>query len=160
MKLDSKYFDTIRVKRKGAGGRKATAEPECAWEGCGEPGAHKAPMGRDYEGQYLHFCVDHVRQYNKSYNYFSGLNDAAIQRYLKDAMIGHRPTWAMGHNGSAPSSAPTGRGRRWNARTRDTFNIFGENEEAERRAAAAAGSNPWSRRRCRPSILNTARLAT
>ena len=81
MKLDSEYFDAIRVNGKGKakGAREKPRAPECAWEGCSEAGIFKAPMGRDHEGQYLHFCVDHVRQYNKSYNYFSGLNDKDIQ---------------------------------------------------------------------------------
>lgn len=126
MKLDSKYFDAIRVKGKRAADKPRA--PECAWEGCDEAGIYKAPMGRDHEGQYLHFCVDHVRQYNKSYNYFSGLDDKDIQRHLKDSLTGDRPTWKMGHNGSAPGdaakAATAARTRRWNGRTRDPFNIF------------------------------------
>ena len=110
MKLDSKYFDTIRVKRRGSGTgpKPKPATPECAWEGCNEPGVHRAPMGRDYEGQYLNFCIEHVRQYNKSYNYFSGLDDKDVQKYLKDSLTGHRPTWSMGHNGSVPPGAAAG----------------------------------------------------
>jgi len=57
-------------------------------------------MGRLREGQYFCFCLDHVREYNASYNYFQGMTDADVARYQKDAVIGHRPTWAMGANGS------------------------------------------------------------
>lgn len=132
MKLDSEYFDAIRVKGKRK--TKGKAEPRraevCAWEGCNEPGSYKAPMGRDHEGQYLHFCVDHVRQYNKSYNYFSGLNDKDIQQHLKDSMTGHRPTWTMGHNGTAAGNgakaASAARAKRWNSRMRDPFDLFPE----------------------------------
>ncbi|ORE91455.1 J domain-containing protein [Aurantimonas sp. 22II-16-19i] len=123
MKLDSKYFDAIRVKGKTSAKAKPRA-PACAWEGCKEDGIYKAPLGRDFEGQYLNFCVDHVRQYNKSYNYFSGLNDDAIQKYLKDAMTGHRPTWAMGRNGSSQSTARSGRAGA--GRPKDPFGLFGE----------------------------------
>lgn len=123
MKLDSKYFDAIRVKGKTSAKAKPRA-PACAWEGCEEDGIYKAPLGRDFEGQYLNFCVDHVRQYNKSYNYFSGLNDDAIQKYLKDAMTGHRPTWAMGRNGSSQSTARSGRAGA--GRPKDPFGLFGE----------------------------------
>lgn len=125
MKLDSKYFDAIRVKGKSSARAKPKA-PTCAWEGCEEPGVYKAPLGREYEGQYLEFCVDHVRQYNKSYNYFSGLNDDAIQKYLKDAMTGHRPTWSMGRNGGMPSSTRNGRAANAGARPRDPFGLFGD----------------------------------
>lgn len=53
-------------------------------------------MGRLREGQYFCFCLDHVRAYNNSYNYFNGMSDEDVARYAKEAMIGHRPTWSMG----------------------------------------------------------------
>jgi hypothetical protein len=137
MKLDSKLFDGIRIRPDAKAAEKAKA-PLCEWQGCEEPGVFKAPRGRDHEGQYLHFCVDHVRQYNKSYNYFSGLNDKDIQSYLKDAMTGHRPTWTMGADkGQAKTTqAPLRSARRWSGRTRDPFNLF------EDGAAAAAERRP------------------
>jgi curved DNA-binding protein CbpA len=103
MDRKSKYFDTIRIKK----GRKKDSRPNngiCQWNGCEKPGSHKAPLGRDREGQYLMFCIDHVREYNKSYNYFSGLDDDAIAKFQKDSLTGNRPTWAMGTNrkGAAP----------------------------------------------------------
>ncbi|MCO6408502.1 MULTISPECIES: J domain-containing protein [Hoeflea] len=105
MKLDSKYFDRIRVRRKGARPAEPTT-PECQWDGCSKPGTHRAPVGRDAEGQYFMFCVDHAREYNKGYNYFSGLSDGEIARYQKEALTGHRPTWKMGVDRSA-ASGPT-----------------------------------------------------
>jgi hypothetical protein len=63
-------------------------------------------VGRDAEGQYFMFCVDHAREYNKGYNYFSGLSDGEIARYQKEALTGHRPTWKMGVDRSA-KSGPT-----------------------------------------------------
>ncbi|EAU41258.1 Heat shock protein DnaJ [Fulvimarina pelagi HTCC2506] len=152
MKLDSKYFDTIRVKRRGAGGAKAKPQtPECAWEGCDKPGLHKAPMGRDHEGEYLNFCVDHVRQYNKSYNYFSGLGDDDIRKYLKDSLTGHRPTWSMGHNASSPNAARNRRRKRG-----EPFDWAGSDGDAAQGRTAA-------RRRVRPleqKALETMNLQT
>lgn len=139
MKLDSKFFDGIRVRGAGRSPAKETRAPECAWEGCDQPGSFKAPRGRDHEGQYLNFCVDHVRLYNKSYNYFSGLGDEDIQRYLKDSLTGHRPTYPMGSNssGGIPSGKPSGRPKRWNgARPRDSFNLFGDGAPAQQRRKA------------------------
>jgi len=105
MKLDSKYFDRIRVRRKGARPAEPTA-PECQWDGCSKPGTNRAPVGRDAEGQYFMFCVDHAREYNKGYNYFSGLSDGEIARYQKEALTGNRPTWKMGVDRAA-ASGPT-----------------------------------------------------
>ncbi|MBU4528627.1 MAG: J domain-containing protein [Hoeflea sp.] len=105
MKLDSKYFDRIRVRRKGERPVEPST-PECQWDGCSKPGVHRAPVGRDAEGQYFLFCFEHARDYNKGYNYFSGLSDGEIARYQKEALTGHRPTWKMGVNRSA-ESGPT-----------------------------------------------------
>ncbi|WAJ29891.1 J domain-containing protein [Antarcticirhabdus aurantiaca] len=131
MKLDSKFFDGIRIKGSRAGRPAEPRAPICAWEGCEEKGLYRAPLGRDHEGQYLNFCVDHVRQYNKSYNYFSGLNDKDIQAYLKDSLTGHRPTWTMGQAGAKAAGAKGAAGggrKRWNPRSRDPFNLFGADE--------------------------------
>ena len=93
----SKYFDGIRIK-SGSGKAAAPKVDPCQWKDCDKAGAHKAPMGRGHEGKFYLFCVDHVRQYNASYNYFTGMSDDQVQDYQKDAMTGHRPTWKSGAN--------------------------------------------------------------
>ncbi len=106
--MTSDIFDRIRISPK-----RARAEEEfvcdriCDWEGCDEPGTHRAPKGRHADGQYYHFCLDHVRDYNKSYNYFSGMDDEETRAYQRDALTGHRPTWKMGVNAKAAN------GRAW-----------------------------------------------
>ncbi len=107
MKLDSKYFDSIRVSR---GRGKARAQPQpaavrgCQWVNCTKRGAHKAPKGRACEGEYFYFCREHVTEYNKSYNYFAGMNDSEVADFQKSAATGHRPTWSMGvHGKEAPA---------------------------------------------------------
>lgn len=97
MKLDSKLFDRIRIKPDEDRILKETSPP-CEWQGCENAGTHPAPKGRNREGEYHRFCIDHVRLYNKSYNYFSGMKDDAVASYQKDAQTGHRPTWTMGVN--------------------------------------------------------------
>ncbi len=100
MDLKSKLFDGIRVRRKADEEPKPVAPP-CQWDGCDKPGTHKAPVGRMKEGEYFHFCVNHVREYNKGFNYFSGLTDNEIARYQREAVTGHRPTWKAGVNAAA-----------------------------------------------------------
>ena len=41
-----------------------------------------------------------MREYNQSYNFFSGMNADAVARYQKDALTGHSPTWKIGANGT------------------------------------------------------------
>src|ERR1700742_2108987 len=99
MKFDSPLFDRIRVKPTEDRARKPD-EPCCQWKGCGNTATHRAPKGRTHENEYWRFCLDHVREYNHSYNYFSGMSEDAVLKYQKDAVTGHRPTWKMGFNGS------------------------------------------------------------
>ncbi|NKN37039.1 DnaJ domain-containing protein [Agrobacterium sp. a22-2] len=103
MKLDSKYFDKIRTRRKKPQEPENTT-PTCQWDGCEKTGAHRAPVGRNAEGQFFLFCFEHVKEYNKGYNYFSGLSDTEIARYQKEAITGHRPTWTVGVNKAAKTS--------------------------------------------------------
>jgi hypothetical protein len=99
MNLNSRIFDRIRT-RPAAEQVLQPEMPRCNHPGCAQAGQHRAPMGRDREGQYFSFCLDHVRAYNATYNYFSGMTDEAVARYQKDAIVGHRPTWTMGTSGA------------------------------------------------------------
>ena len=82
-----------------AGAQPRRQLPACQWPGCACEATHRAPKGRLRESEYWRFCLEHVREYNSSYNYFAGMSDDAVARYQKDAVTGHRPTWKMGFNG-------------------------------------------------------------
>ncbi|MEO9336577.1 J domain-containing protein [Mesorhizobium sp. SB112] len=126
MKPYPKYFDKIRVRPDKEAEAKSAA-PACQWDGCKEPGLHKAPVGRMREGEYFRFCFDHVREYNKGFNYFSGVPDSDIARFQKEAMTGHRPTWKMGAasgSQSSPDMAQQRSGRAGYYRMRDPHNVF------------------------------------
>ena len=130
MKLESKYFDRIRVKPDDDRLLR-DKHVECDWPDCNRPGEHRAPRGRDQEGQYYNFCVDHVRQYNKSYNYFTGMKDEDVAAFQKDARNGHRPTWKMGENAAATSKIKRGKssnpkGFKPEMGRKDPFGLFGE----------------------------------
>jgi hypothetical protein len=127
MKLDSKYFDKIRVKREPKVAEKRQAPP-CEWPGCAKPGPHRAPKGRGHEGQFFNYCIDHVQQYNKSYNFFAGMADDAIAGFQKEALTGHRPTWKLGEN-SWSAHAGAKRKDPKSKKPRDPFNLFGDDSD-------------------------------
>ena len=91
--VNSKFFDSIRISKKQEA---PSRENNCQWEGCEIPAVHKAPKGRGMEGQYYNFCLKHVREYNKNYNYFEGMNQTDLSKFQKQAMLGDRPTWKLG----------------------------------------------------------------
>jgi hypothetical protein len=121
MNLNSKYFDRIRINPGGAKVEETEA-PTCQWQGCGRAGGYRAPKGRMREGEYYDFCLDHVREYNKSYNYFAGMADDDIAAYQRSSSTGHRPTWAMGAGQDGTSANPQGNG--WSATFTDPFGFF------------------------------------
>jgi curved DNA-binding protein CbpA len=132
MKSYPKYFEKIRVRRDPEAELKSRA-PRCQWDGCEEAGTHRAPVGRMREGEYFRFCFNHVREYNKGFNYFSGLAEGDIARFQKEALTGHRPTWKMGASSAArttPDFSQVRSGRAGYYRNvRDPFNLFGTSRE-------------------------------
>ncbi|MGD0640955.1 MAG: DnaJ domain-containing protein [Roseiarcus sp.] len=100
MDLNSRLFDRIRVKPKRKAAEPAAATP-CSYPGCKADGVFRAPKGRDREGEYFCFCIDHVREYNATYDYFRGMDDEAFAKFRQAETIGHRPTWKMGPRGGA-----------------------------------------------------------
>jgi hypothetical protein len=101
MNLNSRLFDSIRVKPAQKPAAAAPAQVRCDYPGCAAIGEFRAPQGRDREGQFFCFCLDHVREYNSSYNYFNGMSAEDVAVYQRDALTGHRPTWTMGANRAA-----------------------------------------------------------
>ncbi|MBB3808187.1 curved DNA-binding protein CbpA [Pseudochelatococcus contaminans] len=110
MNINSRLFDRIRTRPKRAEEASSPSATTCEHPGCAEPGRFRAPKGRGQEGQYWNFCLEHVRAYNQSYNYFNGMSDNDVAAYQKDATTGHRPTWSMGVNN--PTTREAMRARR------------------------------------------------
>lgn len=150
MKLDSKFFDRLRVKPDENRLLRNTC-PKCERAGCEEPGLYPAPKGRGFEGQYHRFCLDHVREYNKSYNYFSGLPDEDVIKHQKDDTIGHRPTWFIGVNAWSRGRT-AGRGRRngfaYRFTTDDPFALFPDREAKAKPGTAQARPLQRAERKC------------
>ena len=102
MSLHSKIFDKIRIKQEPTAKQKAEAAVKpCEWPGCDKPARHRAPKGRDSDGQYWNYCTTHTQEYNKTYNYFQGMDDSSQASFRRDAQTGHRPTWKLGQSGAA-----------------------------------------------------------
>jgi hypothetical protein len=152
MKLDSKYFDSIRVSSKRSqGAKKESRVVGCQWKGCDKPGPHKAPKGRGRDGEYFNFCMDHVRQYNQEYNYFDGMSDSEVSSFRKDALTGHRPTWKTGANAWA-------HGTRDGARTEEAAaRVAASTAKMTRRPRSSRTESPTFKRQLKPLELKALR---
>lgn len=68
----------------------------CDHPGCEAEGIYRAPRSRDDPKACYWFCLEHVRTYNRSWNYFADMTPNEIEMYLRDDVTGHRPTWPFG----------------------------------------------------------------
>ena len=97
MKLDSKLFDGVRIRSRQEAKPVEVEAPPCAWEGCKEPGVYKAPKANRAEGQYHHFCLQHVRHYNTAFNFFAGMAPGDIEAHVSESpATAGRPTSTLG----------------------------------------------------------------
>jgi len=70
----------------------------CEWNDCKNKGIYRAPKNREYLRKFRWFCLEHVREYNKKWNYFSGLSQIEIEKELKADFTWHLPTWPINEN--------------------------------------------------------------
>ncbi|MGF1476071.1 MAG: J domain-containing protein [Geminicoccaceae bacterium] len=88
----------------------------CDWPGCTEEASFRAPKSRDSLREYRWFCLQHVRDYNKAWDYFAGMSRDDIERHLREDVTWHRPTWRIGGYGPAGGSQ--------SFRFSDPFDVF------------------------------------
>ena len=64
----------------------------CDWNNCSEIGEYKAPVEKDNSKNFRLLCLTHVKEFNKNWNYFSGMNEEQICEFIKSDMTWHKPT--------------------------------------------------------------------
>ncbi len=85
---------TDRKRRR----RKDEPDPtgfDCSIPGCGEEGNYKAPKSPTQLHDYRWLCLHHVREFNANWNYFDGMSASQVDAFMRDAPLGHRPTWKI-----------------------------------------------------------------
>ncbi len=74
----------------------------CAHPDCHAEGEYRAPKSRLHveeekpSDRHLYLCLEHVREYNQRWDYFSQMSIEEIERFLRDAIVGHRKTKPIG----------------------------------------------------------------
>ena len=82
----------------------------CDWPGCTEDGEHRAPKARDRLREYHWFCMDHVRVYNKRWNYYQGMSELEIEDDKRHDTVWNRPSWPLGDSEEAHMGPKTRHG--------------------------------------------------
>ena len=71
----------------------------CEQPGCANAGEFRAPRDRAHLNEYRWFCLEHVRQYNRAWDYYKGMGPAEIEHELRSDSGWQRPTWPLGRLG-------------------------------------------------------------
>ena len=89
----------------------------CEWGNCNKIGKFKAPAEKDNSKNFKWLCKDHIKLFNKKWNYFNGMSQSEIENFLKSDLTWHRPTQKFG-------SADNFFNILWNNVLRDQEGIF------------------------------------
>ena len=96
----------------------------CEWGNCKEIGGYKAPVERDNIKNYRWLCGKHIILFNKSWDYFDGMSEEEIIKFLKSDVTWHRPTQKFGSPDNFFNIL-------WNNALNDKFKIFNENKSTD-----------------------------
>ncbi len=70
----------------------------CDHDLCSELGEYKAPKSRLQLYEYYLFCLNHVTAYNKSWDFYKGLNVDQIELSIRKDAVWDRPSWPLKGN--------------------------------------------------------------
>jgi len=69
--------------------------------GCAAQGEYRAPKSRLNLQDYWWFCLEHVRAYNGSWDYYKGMSPGQIEAQLRSDTSWQRPSWPLGRLGTS-----------------------------------------------------------
>lgn len=72
--------------------RESIASHVCEMPGCTKKAEHRAPKDRSLS-EYYRFCLQHVSEYNKAWDFFAGMSSQEVEDHMINSIYGDRPTW-------------------------------------------------------------------
>ena len=85
----------------------------CDVPGCRGDGEFRAPKSRDHLTEYYWFCLDHVRNSNRAWDYYKGMTTAEIEAHIRHDTTWRRPRWDFKN-----------KRRTFNPKLNDEFGLF------------------------------------
>ena len=68
----------------------------CDWNNCLEEASYKAPIEKDNSKKFKLLCLEHIKVFNKSWNYFADMKEEEIENFIKSDLTWHKPTKSFG----------------------------------------------------------------
>ena len=62
---------------------------------CKEKGEYRAPKSRIKLNEYFFFCLDHIKEYNKSWDFYKGMTVDQIESSMRKDTVWDRPSWPL-----------------------------------------------------------------
>ena len=73
----------------------APSTQRCAQPRCRNEGLFSAPCADEKQRWKTRLCLKHARDANSAWNIFADMNDAEVERAIRAAAVGERPTWPI-----------------------------------------------------------------
>ena len=103
-----------RARQRGMSGAVGSSDKTCEWPGCESAGAYRAPSSPDQLHDFRWYCLDHVREYNRAWNYFSGWTEEELDAQNRADRTWERPTWTFKEGiKKRPRQGPHSDGQAW-----------------------------------------------
>jgi len=71
---------------------------KCDSSNCKEKGEFRAPKSRIRLNEYYFFCLKHIKEYNKSWDFYKGLTVDQIEKSMRNDTVWDRPSWPLKGN--------------------------------------------------------------
>jgi len=68
----------------------------CEWSKCKKIGVYRAPIEKDNSKKFKLLCLEHIKVFNKSWNYFADMKEEEIENFIKSDLTWHKPTKSFG----------------------------------------------------------------
>jgi hypothetical protein len=89
----------------------------CDWENCDQIGSFRAPLEKDNSKKYRLLCLEHIKIFNKKWNYFSNMTDQEVEYFVKSDLTWHKATKSFASSDNFFNIL-------WNNALEDKLNIF------------------------------------
>ncbi len=95
----------------------------CMAQGCSCEAEYRAPRSRQELRNYIWFCLEHIRAFNQSWNYYDGIEGEELEEEIRRATTWERPTWKFGTRSASESFS-----------FEDSFGVFGDEAQPSQSA--------------------------